>query len=381
MVSLGSLFKFLLRGACALLLLVLLSYLSFVIYVVVNANSLFGFSSENAVSMNRVRGHFDLPSRREVRFVNASSASLHVEIFRQDPCGASGDENSVHILWLHGFPEGNGVTAWGPQLEFFARECGQVQIVPDLRGYGLSTMSPDAGVSDFDMQYLIDDILRILNDLSLERAILVSHDWGAAIAWEFGRLYPERVQRLCIINCARSDVMGQQLYLGNWEQIRASWYVYFFQMPIVPEYVLLRNNAEILRKLMSHQAPELLDSETRIWSQTLTSMINYYRAAIRTAMRSNDLWKALSGESVPPVKVDTLMLWGEQDVALRTTIRDLSFATVTGRRAMHNFPKAGHWVHWQESERINDVLSAFFKDEPRWLLSGDEQGIDRQPTS
>jgi pimeloyl-ACP methyl ester carboxylesterase len=82
------------------------------------------------------------------------------------------------VLLLHGWPD--TADLWRHQVPALVADHYRV-LAPDLRGFGGS--SRPAEVQAYEMPHLVGDVVGVLDHLSIPRAHLVGHDWGAAIAW------------------------------------------------------------------------------------------------------------------------------------------------------------------------------------------------------
>jgi epoxide hydrolase 4 len=303
------------------------------------------------------------------------------------------------VLWLHGFPEAGGASAWRPQLSHFcsftggeggedgsgAGESGQrpdalrdeggrefLHVVPDQLGYGLSR--PAETVAEYQIEFLTQDVFSVLEELHLTPAdgyppaIVVGHDWGAAIAWSVAAARPERVARLAIINGPRAEIHARQ-NIANMRQLAASWYIYFFQLPWLPEFALRARDCEALHWLhRGHTTPATMAAATDLWSRPgrVEAMINWYRASFRSFFPTLAAGKLFDPISV--IDVDAMILWGLNDRCLLVEGRDQSLATVSSlrRRHIHEFPGAGHWAHYDAREKVNKLLKAFLRNDDAW---------------
>jgi epoxide hydrolase 4 len=284
------------------------------------------------------------------QFIRTNNINLHVM--------TDGPENGTAVILLHGFPEFH--YGWRKQIPVLARAGFRV-IVPDQRGYHLS--DKPKGISAYDIDILTKDIIGLFDHFALEKAFLVGHDWGAAVAWNLAINYPERLMKLVILNVPHPDVMSDFL-LHNAEQRRKSWYVFFFQIPILVEWILRRNDFYQLARMLSSSGHKStftsqdLAEYKNAWSQpeALTAMLNWYRAAVRRGWRHTFKKKTTARR----VSVPTLMLWGKQDVALSHEMVEPSIALCDDGRAIL-FEKATHWVQHDESDAINKNLIEFLR--------------------
>ena len=236
----------------------------------------------------------------------------------------AGDPDDPLVLLLHGFPE--FWYAWRHQLPALA-EAGYHVIAPDLRGYNTSEKPP--GVGAYRLTRLVDDVISLISEFT-ERAgsegsdeaqlpLLVGHDWGGAIAWEVAIRHPEAIERLAILNAPHPERFQREL--GSASQLRKSWYMFFFQLPGVPERAIRAGNYRVLDRLLREDPvdPDAFDSvdverytEALSKPGALTAAINYYRALARENPIGT-LRRALVGQSGRPpayrrVQVPTLQI-------------------------------------------------------------------------
>jgi len=266
----------------------------------------------------------------------------------------AGPKSGVPVVLLHGFPE--FFYGWRKQIPALV-EAGCRVIVPDQRGYNLS--DKPKGVRSYGVFTLVDDIIGLIDALGYEKVNLVGHDWGAVVAWTLAIKYPERLHRLSIINVPHPAVMKRFLQ-RDFEQFRRSWYVFFFQLPWLPEAGLKQNDwrgaVSALRdtsKLNSFTDEDIVKYK-EAWSQpgAITSMLNWYRAILRYQPPM---------PKDPRVKVPTLMMWGMKDFALSHRMARPSMDFVDEGNLIL-FPEATHWVHLDAAEEVNHYLIDFIFD-------------------
>ena len=173
-------------------------------------------------------------------YIQISNQTIHV--------AHSGPENGQMILFLHGFPE--NWFEWIDQLRFFSNK-GFKAVAIDQRGYNLS--SKPKFISDYRIDILAFDVLQIVKFFKRKKIILVGHDWGANVAWWTALRFPQIIEKLIILNVPHPIVM-KKLLKSNPRQILRSWYIFFLQLPILPEFFVSLNKGLILSKLMSYSA-------------------------------------------------------------------------------------------------------------------------------
>jgi epoxide hydrolase 4 len=259
------------------------------------------------------------------------------------------------VVLLHGFPE--FWFAWRDQIDALATAGFRV-VAPDMRGYNLS--SKPAGVASYALPLLAADV----RDLIAERggqtgALLAGHDWGAVVAWATAAYHPESVRRLAILNVPHPRRMLEGLRTAR--QLRRSWYMLFFQLPWIPEWLLRRRRFEALRGPLEHDAragaftPADIDRYVEAWSQpgALPAMLGYYRAAVRARLTR-------SPQELAPVTAPTLVIWGERDRHLGAELAEPHAADVPGLQRVERIPSASHWVAHDEPEIVSRLLIEFF---------------------
>lgn len=274
--------------------------------------------------------------------------------FEVDQCGAG----ERLALLLHGFPESK--FSWRFQMPLLAK-LGYRVWAPNMRGYGRSSKPPRVG--DYHIDRLVEDVAALIDAGGARETLLVAHDWGAVVAWHFAIKRVRPLSRLVIMNVPHPACMVREL--KTWAQRKKSWYMFFFQLPWLPEYVLRRQGAAAVGRAFADMAidktrfPAAVTDEYRrnaLEPGALTAMVNYYRAAFRAGERAMN-------PAPGTVDVPTLMIWGEEDSALSkaTTlgtdqyVRDLT---------LRYLPGVSHWVQQEAPERVNAMLEAWLTGRP-----------------
>lgn len=279
--------------------------------------------------------------------VDTNGISLHVV---QD-----GPESGPLVVLLHGFPD--FWYGWRRQIPALAK-AGYRVWAPDQRGYNRS--QKPAGVASYRIQELGTDILGLVEAAGVEKAYLVGHDWGAAAGWWLAEHYPERIARFVPINVPHGSIMSRHLRRSP-RQLIKSWYIFFFQIPWLPErLVLFHNGRAAARALRTSSRPgtfsdQDLDRYRRAWSRprAMRSMIHWYRAAVR--------FRSLSTRS-PSISVPTLLIWGVRDRFLDCAMAQPSIDLCQdGRLAM--LEEATHWVHLEYPDKVNAAILDFFQED------------------
>lgn len=278
--------------------------------------------------------------RDEHRTVNG--ISLHIV--------EAGPADGPLLILLHGFPE--FWWGWRHQIAPLAGQ-GYHVVVPDMRGYNTSDIPQ--GVDAYRLETLTDDILALADSYGAERFRLVGHDWGGVIAWDLAARHPGRLEKLVVINGPNPDLWKRVMTKRPTQALRSS-YAAFFQLPRLPEMVLGASNFRPMRTLLRNSArtgvftPDVLDRYVEAWSHpgSLTAMLNYYRA----------LRKRRLPAAPAPIRVPTLILWADNDVALETHVAEMALEACDDGR-LEIIPDVTHWVHHEEPDHVNNAIIEF----------------------
>jgi pimeloyl-ACP methyl ester carboxylesterase len=281
----------------------------------------------------------------EDTFIHTNGIRLHIV--------QAGPRSGVPVILLHGFPE--FWYGWRKQIPAL-EDSGFRVIVPDQRGYNLSDKPKE--IKNYHIDRLVNDILGLIDALDYEKVNLVGHDWGAVVAWTVAYRHPDRLNRLGILNVPHPAVMHRFL-MRDLDQIRRSWYVFFFQLPWLPEIGLRadhwRGAERALRgsgKIHTFTNEDILKYK-EAWSRpgAMTAMINWYRA----------LRYEMSFPKEMQIKVPTLMMWGMKDFALTHRMARPSMDYVDQGNLIF-FEDATHWVQLDAAEEVNEYLIDFLLD-------------------
>jgi len=254
------------------------------------------------------------------------------------------------MLMLHGFPE--FWYSWRHQIKEFASEYKVVAI--DLRGYNDSDKPEDP--SAYVMDEFVKDVKGIIQGLGYDSCVLVGHDWGGAIAWTFAYEHPEMVEKLIVLNLPHPAKFAAGLLTP--QQLLRSWYIFFFQLPWLPEFLLQLSDYQPIETAFKQMAvnknaftPADLEAykDAAAKRGALTAMLNYYRNAFSTTLLKRD-WSVLL--------IPTLMIWGEQDTALGKELTYGTEAYVKNLQIKY-IPQASHWVQQDQPELVNQYIHSF----------------------
>jgi len=276
-------------------------------------------------------------------FRSTNGVSLHV--------ADTGPPEGPLVVLLHGFPE--FWYGWRHQIEPLA-DAGFRVLVPDQRGYNLSARPREVGAYDLDL--LAADILGLAEGVGRRRFSVVGHDWGASVGWWIATRHADRVDRLIAVNAPHPAVWVQAMRTDP-EQRGRSRYVSLFRIPVLPEFLMRRENFKALvdalreSKRPDSWSDDVLNSYRAAWSISgaLTGMVNWYRALLRKRLP----------DQPQRIAVPTRIIWGSND---KYAVRDLA------ERSLHlcdtasvEYLDASHWVQHDEPVRVAELICEFLR--------------------
>ena len=263
----------------------------------------------------------------------------------------SGPVDGPLMILLHGFPE--YWYGWQQHIPVLAQSGFRVW-APDQRGY--NTSDKPTGVRDYSLDQLVADVDGLIDAAGRTRAIVVGHDWGAAVAWWMASTRSERLDKLVILNVPHPRVM-QRLLLTSVRQLLRSWYIFALQIPGLPEWAGPRNNwRDLVQTMRTSSLPDTFsdadfDMYRCAWSQpgAYSAMLNWYRAALRYRIRA---------PTPTRIPVPTLILWGKQDKFIGPEGAELSLALCDhGELVM--FDDNTHWLQHERPAEVCQRIIAF----------------------
>jgi epoxide hydrolase 4 len=283
------------------------------------------------------------------RSVHANGLEFHVAV------AGSGDRLA---LCLHGFPESS--FSWRHQMPALA-QLGYLVWAPDLRGYGRT--SRPLGIPAYSMDNLREDVAALIEASGARETVLIGHDWGALIAWDYAMFGRAPIAKLIIMNVPHPALA--QKGLRTFRQLAKSWYIFFFQLPRIPEWALARNGAAAIAQAFRGMAVDksrfprevlCVYQEAAAQPGALTAMLNYYRALLRDLLANRR-------RATPRIEVRTLMLWGEVDAALG---KELTYGTdrYVSDLTLRYLPNVSHWVQQEAPETVNQMMQAWLTGNP-----------------
>ncbi len=277
------------------------------------------------------------------------------------------------VILLHGFPE--FWYSWRHQLT--ALGANYHVVAPDMRGYNLS--DKPARVEDYRIEVLVEDVVGLIKNFGAEKAAIVAHDWGAGVAWAVAQKYPERVSKLAVFQVPPAGLWQANMSL---RQLMRSWYMFFFQLPRMPEWAIGRKDFAALDRIFKKTVARegaFSDADIQLYKDALsrpgalTAAVNYYRANVRRLMAPRNSLitsgsREIQADQTRPggdghIRVPTLFIFGEQDFAiLPETVRGLERHIDAPYRELR-IADSGHWVQNEAVVEVNEALIDFLSSQ------------------
>ena len=235
-------------------------------------------------------------------------------------------------------------------------------VAVDLRGYNETERPPN--VLDYTIANIRQDVVELIPALGHEKAILVGHDWGGGVAWNVAGYNPEVVEKLVVMNCPHPKIFIKRIQ--SFAQLLKSWYIFFFQVPYLPELMLSAGDYGALEMSFQEKqrggvhnkksfTAEDVEAYKYVFSQrgALTAPINYYRASF--------FGEESKGSVADKISMPTLLIWGENDAYFDLSAVEGHDSVVTDL-TVRRIQDCSHWVQNDNPERVNQHMREFLEN-------------------
>ncbi|WP_428342948.1 alpha/beta fold hydrolase [Mycobacterium sp.] len=259
----------------------------------------------------------------------------------------AGPADGPVVVLLHGFPQHND--SWDVVIDRLTAQ-GYRCLAPNQRGYSSGARPPRR--RDYRIPELVGDLGALIDASGAQQVHLVGHDWGAAVAWAAAAEMHERLKTVSPVSVPHPAAFIKSF--ANSRQGLASWYMYFFQLPRVPEWSMKWRNGAMMSKLLQQagQAPAAAARDAQAMREpgALTAAINWYRAMPLSSPRAIN----------QKVSVPTLYVWSDGDTALMPKSAHNTARYVDGEYRFEIMPGVSHWIPDEEPDKLADLLLEWF---------------------
>jgi len=271
---------------------------------------------------------------------------------------AYGPGDGPLALCLHGFPDtAHTFRHLAPRLA----DLGYRVVVPYMRGYAPSSTSSTHNYQTAALAKDASDLHEVLG--GDERAVIIGHDWGAAATYLATGAEPNRWRRAVTLAIPPPAVMARSL--GSYDQLRSSWYMFFFQNPMA-EGVVRHERFDFLSRLWEDWSPGYqanvdlgLLRESLRGEENLSAVLGYYRALFDGSGPIDPSSAIFRDAAFETNAVATLYLHGELDGCVRTSSLADPLAYLAPGSRFEVVPGAGHFLHLERPSEVNQSIERF----------------------
>jgi len=272
------------------------------------------------------------------------------------------------VLCLHGFPD--HALSFRHQLPAFA-DAGYRAIAVNLRGYEPSSIPNSGGNDNYAIIRLAEDVVSWIEQICAstgeQKIHLVGHDWGAVIAYVVAAMVPEKLHSMTAMAVPHLGRFSQEAFKKYPIQIRYSWYMFFFQLRGVSDFVVEKNNFSFIRKLWQSWCPtwELPKQDLDLVIDTLSqpgvkkAALGYYRAMFNLTSQGA---KETARMARKIIDVPTLAITGADDGCINSEVfqKLMKEKDFSKQLKVEKIMGAGHFVHQEKPELLNILLIEWF---------------------
>ena len=259
----------------------------------------------------------------------------------------AGPADGPVVVLLHGFPQHND--SWDAVIDRLTAQ-GYRCLAPNQRGYSPGARPPRR--RDYTIPELVGDLGALIDASGAQQVHLVGHDWGAAVAWAAAAEIPERLKTVSPVSVPHPGAFLKSFL--NSRQGLASWYMYVFQLPGIPEWAMVRGNGRFMSKSLRQagQTAAVAERDARAMCEpgALKAALNWYRGMPLSNPRAIN----------QKVSVPTLYVWSDQDVALMPKAAHNTGRYVNGEYRFEILPGVSHWIPDEEPDKLADLLLDWF---------------------
>ena len=255
-------------------------------------------------------------------------------------------------LLLHGFPD--SPHSWLPLMNQLAR-AGRRAVAPFMRGYAPSAVPSDGC---YQTAALAADAVALHEALGGDAdAVIIGHDWGAPATYGAALLAPERWRRVVGMAVPPGPAMGAAL-VGNLEQLKRSWYMFFFQHPLA-EMIVAANDLAYIDMLWNDWSPGFAGGEAVAATKNairdpknLAAALGYYRATLGDGKKDPSLadLQTRMGSEIPTQPL--LYLHGANDGCIGRDVAEFASTMAPSNVDVRYVDGAGHFLQLEQPDVV-----------------------------
>jgi len=295
------------------------------------------------------------------------SGTLRLAVYRWPKPWPKADRREPRVVLVHGYPDSAAV--WVPVAEKLAADHEVIAF--DVRGAGQSDV-PDT-VKGYAIEHLMTDLGAVLDRVSPDRPVhLVAHDWGSIACWEAATTMPlqNRIASYTSMSGPSLDHVGYWLrrrwaqrspsaLAELWRQLRASWYVFFFHIPVLAPKAWTLGFDRLWPGLVARLDGTDLPGDPHLVKDGSNGLSLYRANVFQRLARPQPRLASMPVQLIVPT-LDPFV-----SPALLDDIHE--WAPALTRREI----KAGHWAQVSHPDELTDHVKAFIKGvEQRGAIQG-----------
>jgi len=251
------------------------------------------------------------------------------------------------LLFIHGY--GAGIWVWEKQIQVLS-QCYRVYAL-DLIGHGFS----DRPKIPYTPETYIHCLKDFMDGVGIEKATLIGNSMGGGVAWAMAILFPERVDRLILIDCVPPDVL-HQVKNESFRMLAA-----IKDIPFLPYLVMAARDKSSIRQILlecisdiSLITPEVVNRQYQLSKikGTTWALYSTFRHA-KEALKLKDQFSL--------IRKPTLFIWGERDLIFPPQVGETLHQSIAGSE-FQKIEKSGHIPMWETPGEVNQAILTFLQE-------------------
>ena len=252
------------------------------------------------------------------------------------------------LLLIHGY--GAGLWVWEKQIEILSQTHRVYAL--DIIGHGFSDRPKIAYTPETYIHFLKD----FMDGVGIERATLIGNSMGGGIAWAMAIFFPERVDRLILINSVPPDVLDQ-VRNDSFRKLVA-----IKNIPLLPYLLIAGRNKNSVKRILQEcvsdielVTPEVLNRQHQL------SMIKGSTWVLYSTFKNGETALKFK-DHLSHIHHPTLLLWGDRDFIFPTSVGE-SLHKMISNSKIELIEGSGHIPMWETPEVVNQAILSFLRNE------------------